>query len=132
MDGNSTGFIVCASSDPVKENGILFTATFKIGADFTGELEVTPDVQYVRNNEAVFSVFETIHAVVNPGTVTSVLAGDVNGDGIIEYDDVMLAYKAFLGEVALTTEQMAALDRNGNGRVEESEYQTIYQSYTGG
>ena len=126
------GFVVSASADPVKENGILFTVTFEIAADFVGEAQVTPAVKYIRNNEAVFSIFEEIHATVTSGTVTSVLVGDVNGDGIIEYNDVMLAYKAFLGEAELTPEQMAVVDNNRNGTVEEAEYQAIYQIYIGG
>ena len=124
--------MVSASADPVKENGILFTVTFEIAADFVGETQVTPVVKYIRNNEAVFSIFEEIHATVVAGTVTSVLVGDVNGDGIIEYNDVMLAYKAFLGEAELTAEQMAVVDANRNGTVEETEYQAIYQIYIGG
>ena len=39
------GFVVSASADPVKENGILFTVTFEIAADFVGEAQVTPVVQ---------------------------------------------------------------------------------------
>ena len=126
------GFVVSASADPVKENGILFTVTFEIAADFVGEAQVTPVVQYIRNNEAVFSIFEEIHATVTAGMITSVLVGDVNGDGIIEYNDVMMAYKAFLGETELTAEQMAVVDTNRNGTVEEAEYQAIYQIYIGG
>ena len=126
------GFVVSASAYPVKENGILFTVTFEIAADFVGEAQVTPVVQYIRNNEAVFSIFEEIHATVTDGMITSVLVGDVNGDGIIEYNDVMMAYKAFLGETELTAEQLASVDTNGNGTVEEAEYQAIYQIYIGG
>ena len=126
------GFVVSASADPVKENGVLFTVTFEVAADFVSETEVTPIVRYIRNNEAVFSVFEEITATVTPGWVLSGLAGDVNGDGIIEYNDVMLAYKAFLGEAELTDEQMAVADSNCNGTVEEAEYQAVYQIYIGG
>ena len=106
--------------------------TFEIAADFVGEAQVTPVVQYIRNNEAVFSIFEQIHAAVTAGAVTSVLVGDVNGDGIIEYNDVMLAYKAFLGEAELTEAQMAVVDANRSGTIEEAEYQAIYQIYIGG
>lgn len=126
------GFVVSASADPVKENGILFTVTFEIAADFVGEAQVTPVVQYIRNNETVFSIFEEIHAAVTAGAVTSVLVGDVNGDGIIEYNDVMLAYKAFLGEAELTEEQMAVVDTDRSGTIEEAEYQAIYLIYIGG
>ena len=126
------GFVVSASGEPVKENGILFTATFELAADFAGQAQVTPVVRYIRNNEAVFSVFEQIQASVIAGTVASMPAGDVNGDGIVEYDDVMLAYKAFLGEAELTGSQMAVVDADHSGTVEEAEYQAIYQIYIGG
>ena len=131
-NGTEMGYVVCASPEPIKENGILFTATFEISADAVDEAVVTPQVQYIRNNEAVFSIFEAISAAVNPGSVTTVRNGDISGDGIIEYNDVMLAYKAFLGETELTAAQMAAVDSNGNGIVEEAEYQAIYQIYIGG
>lgn len=131
-EGNTMGFLVCASSDPVKEDGVLFTATFELSADFAGEAMVAPKVQYIRNNEAAFSIFESITATVNPGSITAVLFGDVTGDGVMEYNDVMLAYKAFLGEAELTAAQMAAVDRNGNGIVDEAEYQAIYEIYIGG
>jgi hypothetical protein len=124
--------VVSASADAVKENGVLFAVTFEIAADFVGDAQVTPVVQYIRNNEAVFSIFEQIHAAVTAGTVNSVLVGDVNGDGIIEYNDVMLAYKAFLGEAELTEAQMAVVDTNCDGTVGEAEYQAIYQIYIGG
>ena len=89
-------------------------------------------MQYIRNNEAVFSIFEQIHATVTAGTVNSVLVGDVNGDGIIEYNDVMLAYKAYLSEAELTEAQMAVVDTDRDVTVEEAEYQAIYQIYIGG
>lgn len=132
-DGESTyGYVVCASDTPVKENGILFTATFQVAEGFSGTAEVTPKVSYIRNNEAVFSVFEQIQASVIPGEVSTVLVGDVNGDGIVEYDDVVLAYRAYLKEVTLPQEQMVTVDRNGNGIVEEAEYKAVYQAYIGG
>ena len=126
------GYVVAASAEPVKGNGILFTATFEIAPGFVGEAQVTPQVQYIRNNEAVFSVFEEITAAVTAGSVTSILAGDISGDIVVEYNDVMLAYQAYLGETELTPEQLAVVDTNGNGTVEASEYEAIYEIYIGG
>ena len=131
-DGTRYAYVVSASADAVKGSGILFSVTFEIADDFQGELEVTPTVRYIRNNEALFSVFEEIQATVYPGTISVTDFGDVNGDGIIEYDDVMLAYRAFFGEVELTEMQLAAVDRDGSGTVEEAEYQAIYEAYIGG
>ena len=131
-DEKAYGYVVSASAEPVKEDGILFTATFEIAPGFIGEAEITPIVRYIRNNEAVFSVFEELHAAVTPGSILSVLAGDVNGDGIIEYNDVMMAYQAFAGVTELTQQQLAVVDTNRNGTVDEAEYQAIYQIYIGG
>ena len=125
-------YLVAASADPVKENGILFTATFQLASGFSGTAEIMPNVRYVRNNEAVFSVFEQISAAVTPGTVAAVNPGDLTGDGKLDYNDVMLAYKAFLGEAELTLPQMAAVDTNENGSVDENEYQDLYTTYIGG
>lgn len=127
------GYVVCASADPVKTDGILFAATFEIEEGFTGTAAVTPAVVYIRNNEAAFSVFEEITAEVTPGAVVSAIFGDVTGDGIVEYDDVMLAYRASLEDgPELTPAQMAAVDSDGDGVIEAAEYQKIYEIYTGG
>lgn len=131
-DGVVYGYITAAAEEPVKQDGILFTAVFEIAAGYYGTFGITPRIQYLRNNEAVFDVFEQISAGVLPGSIVSVLPGDVNGDGRIEYDDVVLAYKAFLGEAELTEDQRMAADLDGSGSVEEGEYREIYQIYTGG
>lgn len=130
--GNSAAFLVSASDVPVRDDGVLFTATFETSSEFLGETVVTPRVLYVRNNEAVFSVFEELHSATVSGTVYSVPYGDINGDGIVEYNDVMLAYKAFLGQIELPLMQMGAADRDGNGTVDEWEYRLIYEIYLGG
>ena len=127
-----SGLVVSASAEPEKEDGILFTDTFEIAEDFAGETVITTLVRYIRNNEAVFSIFEEIRAAIRPGTITSITLGDVNGDGIVEYNDVMLAYRAYVGEAELTDEQLAVVDANGNGIVEEAEFRAIYQIYIGG
>ena len=127
-----SGLVVCASAEPEREDGILFTATFEIAEDFAGETVITPVVRYIRNNEAVFAIFEELHASIRTGAITCITPGDVNGDGIVEYNDVMLAYRAYLGEAELTPEELAAVDVSGNGTVEEAEYQAIYQIYIGG
>lgn len=133
---DDTGFVVAATEKPVKDDGILFVATFAIDPEFLGEAYVTPVVGYIRNNEAVFSVFEQIRAVIAKGKIRSdlsgVLAGDLTGDGVVEYNDVMLAYQAYLGEAQLTAAQMAAVDTDRNGTVEETEYRAVYQIYLGG
>ena len=128
----SCGYITAASAEQVKENGILFTVTYQVSADFTGSTQITPKMQYIRNNEAVFSIFEEITAFVSGGTVNAIVAGDVNCDGIVEYDDVMLAYQASLGEITLTEQQMPMADMNSDNLIDNSDVEAIYRIYTGG
>ena len=128
----SCGYIVSASAEAVAEDGILFTATFQVHEDFKDSTAVMPVVHYIRNNAAVFSVFEEITASVTPGMVNAVVAGDVTGDGVVEYDDVMLIYKASLGEAALTEEEKLPADINGDQKIDNLDVEEIYRIYTGG
>jgi len=126
-DGNTFGFINCALTEKCSENGTLFTVTFKVADDFTGSAEVKPVVTYIRNNAAVFSVFEEITADVTNGTVTvqeadvpDVVYGDVNGDGKANNIDATLVLRYSVG--GLTDEQLAKLDIsvgdvNGDGKI---------------
>lgn len=126
------GYIVSASSDAVAGDGILFTATFQVSVNLKGSAKVTPIVHYIRNNAAVFSIFEEITASVTPGTVNAIVAGDVTGDGVLEYDDVMLVYKVSLGEAKLEEEEKLLADINGDQIIDNLDVEEIYRIYTGG
>lgn len=126
------GYIVSASSDAVAGDGILFTATFQVSVNLEGSAKVTPIVHYIRNNAAVFSIFEEITASVTPGTVNAIVAGDVTGDGVLEYDDVMLVYKVSLGEAKLEEEEKLLADINGDQIIDNLDVEEIYRIYTGG
>ena len=126
------GYIVAASENAVSGDGILFTATFQVNQNFDDYTTVTPVVHYVRNNAAVFSIFEEISASVTSGTITAIVAGDVTGDGVVEYDDVMKVYKASLGEVSLTEEEKHLADINGDQIIDNLDVEEIYRIYTGG
>ena len=124
--------VVAACPEPVETDGILFVATFMVAEGSSGSTKITPKVHYIRNNEGSGSAFREIQATVEAGFVTAILPGDLNADGRVEYDDVMLAYKAFLGDVTLTATELSAVDENQNGTVEEAEYLAIYGIYIGG
>ena len=132
VEKHACGYIVSASSEAVTGDGILFTVTFQVDAGFKDTATVTPVVHYIRNNAAVFSVFEEITASVTPGTITAIVAGDVTGDGVVEYDDVMLIYKVSLGEAALTEEEKLLADINGDQIIDNLDVEEIYRIYTGG
>lgn len=131
-EGKSCGYIVSASENAVSGDGILFTATFLVSQDFNDSTKVIPVVHYVRNNAAVFSIFEGITASVTSGTITAIVAGDVTGDGMVEYDDVMLVYKALTDDSLLTEEQKKLADINGDNVFNETDLNEIYRIYTGG
>lgn len=131
-EGKTCGYIVSASENAVSGDGILFTVTFRVSQDFEDYTTVSPVVHYVRNNAAIFSIFEEITASVTSGTITAILAGDVTGDGMVEYDDVMKVYKASLGEVSLTAEEKLLADINGDQIIDNLDVEEIYRIYTGG
>ena len=131
-EGKSCGYVVSGSENAVSGDGVLFTATFRVSQDFDDSTMVTPVVLYVRNNAAVFSIFEEITASVTSGTITAILAGDVTGDGMVEYDDVMKVYKASLGEVSLTAEEKLLADINGDQIIDNLDVEEIYRIDTGG
>lgn len=131
-DGKTCGYIVSASENAVSGDGILFTVTFRVSQDFEDYTTVSPVVHYVRNNAAVFSIFEEITASVTSGTITAIVMGDVTGDGMVEYDDVMKVYKVSLGEVSLTEEEKLLADINGDQTIDNLDVEEIYRIYTGG
>ena len=133
-DGNTFGFINCALTEKCSENGTLFTVTFKVADDFTGSAEVKPVVSYMRNNAAVFSVFEEIAVTVTDGTVTiqesdvpDVVYGDVNADGKVNATDAALTYRYVNNKAVLTESQLAAADVNGDGKVNATDAALIYR-----
>ena len=131
-DGQYRGYLTAASGEEVKGDGILFTATFQPSTGFTDITVITPKVHYIRNNSEVFAVFEEIPASVTEGTVTVVVPGDVNGDGLLEYDDVMLVYMASIGETELSDGQIPLADINGDSKIDNKDVEAIYRIYTGG
>ena len=126
------GYVTCASAEAVTENDILFTATFTVREGFeSGTAAVTPIVSYVRNNAAVFSVFEEITATVETGAVTTGLLGDVNGDGEITPVDAAMTYSIANGKLEATEARCAAADVNGDGEIGPVDAAMIY-SYANG
>lgn len=131
-EGNICGYAVSAASEAVTGDGILFEATFEASEDFSGTAEVVPVVGYVRNNSALFSVFENVTAQINTGEITAVAMGDVNGDGKVTTADALLVYKASIGEYTMTEAQEIIADSNGDGKVTTADALLIYKAVLGG
>ena len=137
-NGNTFGFINCALTEKCSENGTLFTVTFKVADDFTGSAEVKPVVSYMRNNAAVFSVFEEITVTVADGTVTvqesdtpNVVYGDVNGDGSVDISDVQLLFEYVLGITSIDDGQIIAGNVNGDSATDISDVQRLFEYVLG-
>ena len=132
------GYVSIASADQISENGVLFTASFRVLAGAEGEAQITPLVRYIRDNTALFSVFENISAAVSPNvisiesqTAAPVLPGDLSGDGRVMPADAALVYAAFKGQRELTAAQILAADVNGDNRVTMSDAAMIYAYFKG-
>jgi hypothetical protein len=71
--------------------------------------------------------------LLNTNAVKAILAGDVNLDGVVEYDDVMAAYQELQSpEKTFTDDQKKVADLNNNGYIDEGDVNAIYNIYTGG
>lgn len=131
---NLYGYVVCVQSVAVKTDGILFTATFRLADDFEGTAAVTPIVNYMRNNEAVFSVFETVTVLPEQGVVSAkqeLMIGDVNGDGIVNAGEMVKIIQGYRGKT-VDESVILAVDVNGNGIIDASELIRAVRNYRGG
>lgn len=129
-EAGAYGYVVSVRPEAVMEEEILFTATFHLADSFTGTAEVTPVVNYIRNNAAVFTVFEEVAAQTESGTIVAdagnVLVGDVNQDGYITADDAASAFAASKGALNLTENQKIAADANGDGYITADDAAQIF------
>lgn len=134
MDSVSYGFMNTASAEPVYDNGTLFTAKFLVKEAAEGEAEVKPILLYMRDNSAVFSVFEEIGASISFGAVNiessqstpQIKYGDVNFDGRINSNDAALTYGYINGSWTFTDEQKLAADVNSDSKINSNDAATIY------
>lgn len=128
-EGKERCYVTSASASAVTGDVVLFTAKFTTAEDFTGTAQVTPEVHYIRNNTALFSVFEEITATVESGTVgeeNDVLLGDVNGDGAVNTKDAMLVYAYVNGRYKGTGFSEKAADVTGDGKVNSRDAMMLY------
>lgn len=128
---NARGYVAAASTETVSEDGVLFSATFRVNSEFAGQSVITPHVYYMRNYDGTTG-FTAVDTVVQPATITTIAMGDINKDGVIEYDDVIAAYRAFTGEFSLSEEQLEIANMDGEGQISWDDVTEIYQIYTGG
>lgn len=130
-DEKTYGYVTAALEDAVTEDGILFTATFRVSEDFSGTAAVQPVVQYMRSNKRLLSVFDTIPVTTASGTVSTVLVGDYDQDGQVDVFDAMGLYVAVLDDVDFSEDDINRLDFNRDGEVDVFDVMAIYADIMG-
>lgn len=139
-NGNTYGYIAMASDTEITSDGYLFTVTFNMSENFSNTATVTPIVKYMRNNTAVFSVFENIEVSAQSGSITlktgsempETVYGDLNGDGELTYKEVLTTLAAFRGKASLNETQMVSADIDSDGELEYKEVLTILKNFRAG
>lgn len=120
------GYVTAALEKAATEDGILFTAMFRVSEDFSGTATVRPVVRYMRSNQRLLSVFDEISVAVENGTVSTVLVGDYDQNGIVTVLDVMGLYSAVIDDADFSEADLARLDVNQDGVVNMLDVMAIY------
>lgn len=131
------GYIVIASDTEITDNGVLFTATFNMKDEFAENATVTPTVKYMRNNTALFSMFENVNATSCSGEIIleditqtpEIIPGDFDGNGQVDVMDITAAIIAYQNRTELTQTQKPAIDTNDNGIVDIMEITELIIRY---
>lgn len=135
-ENGSYGYVVCALAEEAAEDGVLFTATFRVADGADAEAAVTPVVKYLRSYEEQDLSFGAVDCTVAAGSVTveagePLLMGDVNDDGELDTLDALLVYRAYIGLAELTEDQQLVADINEDGEWDTLDALLIYRVYKG-
>lgn len=125
-DGKAYGYVTAALEDAVTEDGILFTATFRVSESFSGTAAVQPAVQYMRSNKRLLSVFDAIPVTAVSGTVSTVLVGDYDRNGEVDVFDAVGLYAAVIDDVDFSEDDLNRLDVNRDGEIDIFDVMAIY------
>ena len=126
VDGKTYGYVTAALEDAVTEDGILFTATFRVSESFSGTAAVQPVVQYMRSNKRLLSVFDAIPVTAVSGTVSTVLVGDYDRNGEVDVFDAAMLYAAVLDDMDFSEDDLNRLDVNRDGGIDIFDVAAIY------
>ena len=62
-----------------------------------------------------------------PPTVGAPGTGDLNGDGFVTMNEVLICAQASLGDIGLSPEQLACIDMDGDGFITMFDVLQVYQ-----
>ena len=107
-------------------SGRLTSEQMKSAANFTGfDFDTVWDMTNSINNG-----YPHLRNLLPDGG-DAVLLGDVNGDGIINMQDVLLIYQQFRGKTNLDEAGLAAADVNGDDAINMMDVLMVYQYFRG-
>ena len=89
----------------------------------------TDDSATVNKTASVAS--NTVKVTVTDTPVTTILPGDVSGDGAVNMTDVLMIYQHFRGMIILDEDQLQTADVNGDGLVNMQDVLLVYQYFRG-
>ncbi len=120
-------------------DGALFLLEFKpLKAAANTEIKVSLGSSTVSAQAALSSASGKITNVVQSTTLklsvtgnTTVVRGDVNGNGIIDATDCLIARRAFFGLRNLNEKELQAIDFNHNGAVDAGECLKLRRAFFG-
>lgn len=125
-EGTANGYLAGASAEVITGDGTLFTATFRLAADFSGTASVKPVVHYLRNGgEAGFT---DVAVTAKAGSISNYIPGDVNDDGEVTLEDAMMTYNASIGLI----KENDRMDIDQDGEITLVDAMTIYNLSLGG
>ena len=125
-DEKTFGYVTAALEEAATADGILFTATFRVSGDFSGNAAVQPVVQYMRSNKRLLSVFDAIPVTTVSGTVSAALVGDYDRNGKVNVADVMGLFSAIMNGKSFSADDYSRLDVNQDGRINVADVMAIY------
>lgn len=127
-DAAPCGYAVCAMPEVMTRDGVLLTATFRARQGFAGSTAVTPAVEYLRRVDGESTDFLELPVSSAPGSITSVLPGDVSGDGRITAMDPALVYRHVMQGGEFLPTQLLAGDSTGDGKITSVDAAMLYRS----
>ena len=74
---------------------------------------------------------KTVEQTITVKAKSTGILGDMNGNGVIDFDDAGLIYAYYNGREKLTEEQLARADVNGDGNVNYDDAGLVYAFYNG-
>lgn len=86
---------------------------------------------FARLSVAILAVLFVFIISCDDTSASDVLPGDINGDGVLDINDVVMVMKYILGLSNLTGEQLETADLNGNGAVDIRDVTRIKQIVVG-